>query len=206
MSQAGAGREQQKQRTRAALLRTAREFLTEGREPTIQEVADRAGISRATTYRYYSSVEPLLQEAALDGIAERIDQACIAPGQGGGLAERVETTVTEILNMVFENEALFRAYLRNVAAPDAPRTRGARRIKWLNQAVGADGEDLPPELVERMTQALSLLSGIEAVIVARDVCGLDEVATRELFGWTARAIVKAALEEAARGAAVPPRG
>ncbi len=62
-------RENQRRRTRKDLLRAAAELLREGARPTLAEVAERAMLSRATAYRYFSSIEALLAEAPIDGVA-----------------------------------------------------------------------------------------------------------------------------------------
>lgn len=199
MSQDDVGRVQQKRRTRAALMLAARELLEAGRQPSLQDVADHASISRATTYRYYSSIDLLLQEAVLDGIAAQVDSLQLSFGTrpDAGLEDRVEAVVTAIIDMVLGNEALFRTYLKGVVAGDNRPSRGARRIRWLTEAYGADGKRFPRKLVERMTNALSLLTGIETVITARDVCGLDDAQIRDMVQWTARAILRAALADLA---------
>ncbi|MDB5527623.1 MAG: TetR family transcriptional regulator [Devosia sp.] len=197
MSQADVGRVQQKQRTRNALLLAAREMLGAGREPTLQEVADHAAISRATAYRYYSSIDTLLQEAVLDGIAVQVEGLQLAQNaqDADGLEERVDVAVAAIVDMVLANEALFRTYLKGVVAGDDRQGRGARRIRWLHDAYGSDTTRIPKALVDRLTHALALLTGIETVIVAKDVCGLDDAGTRSLVQWTARAVLTAALRD-----------
>ena len=52
----------QKRRTRAELLRAARQLTEDGHQPSVAEVADHAGISRATAYRYFSKPEELIRE------------------------------------------------------------------------------------------------------------------------------------------------
>lgn len=199
MSQAESGRVMQKQRTRRALLAAARELLDAGTTPTgIQEIADHAGISRATAYRYYASAERLLEEAVLDGIASRVE-ALSLPREGAKPTpqDSLTSTVDAIVDMVLANEALFRTYLRNVVAGDDRQPRGARRIGWLQEALQASGAKLSPGEATRLLHALSLLTGIETVVVSKDVCGLDDVQTRELCRWTAQAIIGAALRDAA---------
>lgn len=197
-SQAGTGRVNQKQRTRSALLAAARHLLEQGALPTLQEIADEASVSRATAYRYYSDTEVLLMEAALDGIAAQVDR--LHPGAGSPATElegRLDLTVQGIVDMVLDNEALFRTYLRGVVAGDRRPERGGRRLRWIGDAIGADRSRFSKKLLERLVNALSLLTGIETVVVSRDVCGLDAAGTRELCLWTARAIIRAAIEEAA---------
>jgi hypothetical protein len=50
----------------------------------------------------------------------------------------------------------------------------------------------------RLMRALMFLCGSEALIVARDALDLDEKAAVEVMCWSARAIVKTAIEEAGR--------
>ncbi len=186
------GRVQQKNRTRRELLVAARELLEQGRTPTIPDVADHAGISRATAYRYYSSIDTLTQEAVLDGLADGI--SAISGSGGGDLAGRVEQLVDRVLDYVLANEALFRAYLRNVVAAEDRPSRGARRVAWLDAAYGVDSSRLSRQMLRRLTGALSLITGIEGVVVAKDVCRYDDDETRALFRWIAAAVLRAALQ------------
>src|SRR5277367_3691273 len=57
------GRANQKERTRQALLAATRALLAEGRAPTIARAAERALVSEATAYRYYSDSQTLLRDA-----------------------------------------------------------------------------------------------------------------------------------------------
>ncbi len=60
------GRSAQKMQTRLTLLAAARALAAEGEQVTVTAAAARAGISRATAYRYFTSSETLAMEAALD--------------------------------------------------------------------------------------------------------------------------------------------
>ena len=193
MSQLEKGRVQQKGRTRGALLLAARELLNGGTEPTIGDVADRAKISRATAYRYYSAVEVLMHEAVLDGIALEID-GFQAEGGEGELSARIELLVERILDMVLRNEAMFRIYLRSTLVGAQGEKRGARRVRWIGEVLGPDRGGLSAAAAGRLTQALSVFTGIETVIALRDVCGLEDKAIREVARWSARALVSAAVQ------------
>ena len=57
------GRTRQKQRTRDQLIAAARELITAGDTPRVEEVAEAAGISRPTAYRYFASQAELLAAA-----------------------------------------------------------------------------------------------------------------------------------------------
>jgi len=60
------GRQKQKLETRKKILETARRLLAAGADYTLDDVAKKASISRATIYRYYSNVNLLSAEAVLD--------------------------------------------------------------------------------------------------------------------------------------------
>ncbi|WP_157961727.1 TetR/AcrR family transcriptional regulator [Acuticoccus kandeliae] len=180
----------QKQRTRHALLAAARALMEEGETATVQAAADRAGISRATAYRYFSRPEALAEEAALDGIAgefEGLDlKAAIAATVDP--ARRAEDVVSAVLTMVADNEALFRNYL-NVVATGAGVSRGARRVRWLREALAPLEAELSPEDFARTINALALLSGIETLIVLKDVCGLERAEMDATVRWIARMLL-----------------
>src|SRR6188508_3231775 len=57
------GRREQKARTRVALVEATRRLLADGVEPTVEEAAASAGISRTTAYRYFPSQRDLLLAA-----------------------------------------------------------------------------------------------------------------------------------------------
>jgi predicted transcriptional regulator YheO len=59
-------RANQKRRTQQALRDAALALFDAGQRPTLQEIADKAMVSRATVYRYFSSVEALIHDAAFD--------------------------------------------------------------------------------------------------------------------------------------------
>jgi AcrR family transcriptional regulator len=54
------GRSSQKQRTRNALVDAARDLIAAGIDPTIEDAAQHASVSRATAYRYFATKRELL--------------------------------------------------------------------------------------------------------------------------------------------------
>src|SRR5919197_965515 len=57
------GRTAQKTRTRTALIEAARELIAAGRNPTVEQAASAASISRTTAYRYFPNQRSLLVAA-----------------------------------------------------------------------------------------------------------------------------------------------
>ncbi len=187
--QDGAERVEQKKRTRNLLLQAAREMMLEGRQPTVPDVADRAGISRATAYRYFSSPAVIAEEATLDAIALRFEDVDFrAALDTPDVAARTENVVSAILTMVIDNEALFRSYLK-IASGNDQASRGARRTRWLREAIAPLEETVPAAELDRLVDALCLLGGIETIVVLKDVCGLERDAIDATARWMARTLV-----------------
>lgn len=76
-------------------------------------------------------------------------------------------------------------------------SRGDRRMGWIANVLARAG--LPAEVRSRTVPALSILCGIEAHIVLEDVCGLAPEEAGEVLKWAARALTRAAMNEAAEG-------
>lgn len=174
---------------RAALLRSAQTLMDAGRTPSVAEVADHAGVSRATAYRQFSSAEAMAAEAALDRIAASIAE--IAPEPAADPAAAVEALVRRVFAMVIANDAAFRTMLR-LALDTGPGGRGGRRLDWARQALAPWRDRFKPAAHDRLVAALALTLGIETWIALRDIAGLDAEAAVETAVWAARAMVAAA--------------
>jgi AcrR family transcriptional regulator len=200
LSQAPSSRTNQKQRTRADLLRAARRLVANGEQPGVAEVADAAGISRATAYRYFSKADDLLREATLEALSDLADPAAAPPDPDISVSERLDGLVARVFALVADNETLFRAFLANsapVAASERP-ARGGRRLDWLRTVLQPIDGQLPPPELDRLIHALSLVTGIETLVVLQDVCGLDRDAADRTARWAAQALLAAATRDGER--------
>lgn len=184
----------QKKRTRSELLRTARRLIEEGSSFSVADVADASGISRATAYRYFSKPEDILREAALDAITENVhlpDEIA----KGGTVEQRLDEMIGQIFRMVAENESVFRAFLSAAVTSDQI-PRSGRRLPWLAEALKPIEKRLSKPAYEDLLAGLSLLTGIEAIIVLRDVCAIDIDRAEKVVRWSAEAMLAKALAEA----------
>lgn len=188
----------QKRRTRTELLRAAREVIEKGGHPSVAEVADLAGISRATAYRYFSTPDEIIREAVLDGVADVIVIPPVKPDSGTAEVEqRLDKLVSDIFQMILGNESVFRALLGSSAVGQSQVRRGARRISWLKEAMAPLESQLPPKQFARLVNALSLLTGIESLVVMRDVCELEPKEAEKVLRWAAKTLLSGALAESA---------
>lgn len=184
----------QKKRTRTELLRTARKMIEEGTSFSVADVADASGISRATAYRYFSKPDDMLREAVLDAVAEKI-RLSEDIASCGTVEERLDEMVTQIFRMVAENESVFRAFL-SASVTNDQMPRAARRLPWLSEALKPIENRLSKPAYENLLAGLSLLTGIEAIVVLRDVCAMDIDRGEKIVRWSAQAMLAKALAEA----------
>ncbi len=73
-------------------------------------------------------------------------------------------------------------------------TRG-HRVDLLRDAIAPLAGNLPPRDFDRLAQALSLIFGVEVLIVLKDIWGLDSAGTMSVAQWAADALVRAAVAE-----------
>jgi AcrR family transcriptional regulator len=190
----------QQRRTRTALVEAVTEAVRRGETPTVAEAAAAAGISRATAYRYFPSQQALLLEVSLDEIGTVPDAGAV---DAGPVETRVDTVIRAFVRMAVKHEGMLRTFLMGTmelwlraqkgGEKEYPLRQG-RRVPWLERAL-EPLQTLSPRQRRRLVVALSMLCGIESLIVGKDVCGCAAAETETASRWAAQAILRAALEE-----------
>lgn len=198
MADAEKGRPNQKSRTRRDLLRAAARLMKDGRTLSLEEIAEEALVSRATAYRYFSGVEALLVEAALD--VAMPDESFFAGDAVLDPAERVLRADAAVAGMIRENEPALRAMLmhslqRGQEGSGLP-VRQNRRTPLIEQALAPVRDKLAPADFNRLSRALALVIGTESMLVFRDVLAIGDDEAAEVRAWMIRALVSDALGNA----------
>jgi AcrR family transcriptional regulator len=195
-----AGRVNQKRRTREALVAAARQLIALGGNPTVEDAAAVASVSRTTAYRYFGDQRSLLV-AAHPEIAATTLLPEDAPADP---AERLDAVVRAFTALILDTEAQQRTMLRLSLEPGEP-DRGAlplrqgRAVGWIAEALEPLLDTLGPERVHGLALAIRSAIGIEALVWLIDIAGLSRQAAAESMAWSAQAMLKAArLESAAR--------
>jgi AcrR family transcriptional regulator len=200
-------REKQKLRTRRALIQAASAMLGEGVTPTVTEAAERADVSRATAYRYFPSQDLLLSEAAVGPTVMTSEELFPEDAEGKAAEEQAEARAAKATlhyyGQACAKETEFRHFLRTAMrfelerkpGDDLPARQG-RRIDAVAGALAPLEEQLTPDAMQRLCHALALLSGVESMVVLRDICGLDTGAGAKVIDWATRALVRQALADA----------
>lgn len=194
------GREKQKGRTRKALLEAASQLAAQGKAPTIAEVAETADISRRTAYRYFPTQEQLLTEVGLEHTRPEIATALAQAASSPDPEVAFDIFVQAVQRAAFQNEALLATMLRlsldrrlGQNSRGEP-VRGKRRVEWIETALTPLRAPLGKKKFARLVSALTLCIGIEAVIALRDIRALEANESIEVSRWTARALIRAAME------------
>lgn len=189
-------RHAQKARTREALLASARELLAEGEPVTVATAAARAGISKATAYRYFSDPAVLAAEA---GLAVKVKPYAEVVADARTTRDRVRAVSAYFFDLALDNEAAFRGFLARTLDAWAAKgdrlhgARGARRVFMFETALADVADELGPDRTTRLVAALTAATGSEAMIALLDVVELDRDAARRTILEMADALLDAYL-------------
>lgn len=203
LSSADAAERGPRARMRRLMLETAMRLMQAGVSPSVSDVAEAAQVSRATAYRYFPTQAAMIQAVVDEALGPILAWHSDEPAP--------ERRVAELFGFAFPRmlayEATHRAALATAlgqwirrqsgaSGDEAPIVRGNRR-KLLCEAAGPLREKMSAAAFDKLTQSLSLIFGIEAIIVLKDIWRLDDAAAQATAQWAARALVDAAIAQAA---------
>ena len=185
------------------LLDTAMALIrSDGRIPSVAELAARSKVSRATAYRYFPS-RSALTTAVIDS-----SLGPVRSFSDDGLAGRER--LHQLFKKTFPRFKEFEAQLRAAAQlqleqwaleragllEEEPYRRG-HRVRILEHAIAPLVGGMPVAIRDRLHHALSVVYGIEPYIVLKDIWGLPNREVERTALWMADALVDAALRESA---------
>jgi AcrR family transcriptional regulator len=188
------------------MIEAAARLMGEGASPSVTEVADAAGVSRATAYRYFPTQESLLAEV----IVPDLEAALAAEALPEDLESRFGAAFATIWSSNIEHEAAYRTMLRRgLERPPGESVereeeagssiRAGRRVRWVRNALAPVRERMDEESFERLVAATCLCVGIESLVVLRDVCGLEAREAEEVARWAAFALLRDSLHASSDG-------
>ncbi len=188
------GRRNQKARTRDALVAAARALLAAGTEPTVEEAAAVAAVSRTTAYRYFPN-----QHALVGAAYPEIDQVSLLPPDPPADPEqRLDLVMRGATRIVLDWEqqlrAALRLSLRPGADPTGPVMRRGRAIGWICEALAPLAETHPDLDRRQLAVAIRSATGIEAFVWLVDVAHTPRDEAVVSMRWTARAMLRAAID------------
>jgi len=194
------GRPNQRQRTRQDLLNAASQLMKQGGRPSLEEIAEKALVSRATAYRYFPNVETLLLEASFDIATPQAadlfpDDAVTDP------VSRVQRVDAALHDMILANETPLRTMLAHSLGHAVREAKDAtvplrqnRRSPLIDAALKPVRGQFKAGTIDTLSKALALVIGTEGMIVVKDVLQLDDADARKVKRWAIRALVEAAMK------------
>jgi AcrR family transcriptional regulator len=168
---------------------------------TVAAVAERAGVSRATAYRYFVSNDAVTVWATRPMSAEPSAAEIPATPEPEALGDRAARLVRDQGVWAFEHERELRALLALSLAPDAEQRGVSRRGRMRRSQWIEDGllkylpDSITAEHRTRLAAALTPLFGSDAVVWTQDAAELDQEHALDLMAWIARTLLEATLRD-----------
>jgi AcrR family transcriptional regulator len=182
------------------LLDEAVTLVRRGRIPSVAEVAQSAGVSRATAYRYFPSRSKLVSAVIAEALApvqRAVPQAGDPKARLHQLLDRTYSRFAEYephmraaLQLALEHQSLEAAGLLE----EEPFRRG-QRTEILATTIAPLKSKLKPAAYQRLLKALAVVYGIEPMVILKDICGASDRETEAVVRWMMDALVDAALSE-----------
>ncbi|WP_198439897.1 TetR/AcrR family transcriptional regulator [Pareuzebyella sediminis] len=189
------GRKRQKLTTRRKILQAANELLKSKRTLSMEAIASKAGISRATVYRYYSSTDSIATELILQLNVPSGDSLKVK-FNNQPLMDALLGIQETYLDFIFGNEIPSKKFLGAMLSSSDPKLeRGQNRITAIRNFFDDNETGLSEGAKKNLTHVAVLLMGIEAIMVTKDVCKLTNVQSRETLRWGLEMLVKGCLAE-----------
>lgn len=187
------------------MLQTATRLMQAGAIPSVSEVAEAAEVSRATAYRYFPSQAALVQAVVDEALGPILGWRSRSKDAERRVASLLDTGMPRIEQF----EATFKAALKlsldqwtqreaGILGDEPTFARGHRR-DLLADALAPLKDQVDPRVFIRLTQALSLIFGVEAVVVLKDIWGLNGDEMLSVAQWAAQALIRSAVMESSTG-------
>lgn len=185
------GRTKQKLQTRTLIIQTAKKMLDKPQSITLEDVAKAASVSRATIYRYFPSIDMLFSEAAIHldyKTPESLNEELV----GLAVSDKIRLIQKYYNNFGLQNEVAYRRHLSVVmleAIKNTEKLRGGRRIQALKIALQPLKSTMAKANWDRLINAAAILSGFDAIVICKDVCGLDDRDAINLLEWMIELVI-----------------
>jgi AcrR family transcriptional regulator len=176
-------------------------MMQAGQTPSVTSVAEAAGVSRATAYRAFPSQAALVGAVVDEGLGPILSWSSKSTDAEARVVDLLETSMPRIL----EFEATFKAALKLTleqwaerqagTSTDEPPFRRGHRVELLQQAIAPLRGVLPKTQFTRLAKALSLVYGLEVLVILKDIWGLKAGEVQSVSSWAGRALVRAAITE-----------
>lgn len=196
-----AGRENQRTRTRVAIVAAARTLLQSGSPMTMAVVAESALVSEATAYRYFPDLISLLSEAVA-GLWPTPAEALKPVERSDDPVERVAFATEFLLRGVLAYEGSVRAMMSaTIVRPETAGQRPGIRFGLIDQALIPLNDTLAltdPEAFAQLKRDLAVVVSSEALFALIDLSRLSANEAIASVVHTATTLTDAAVHNGGR--------
>ena len=154
---------------------------------SVQEVADRAGVSHRTVYRHFPT-----REALLEGLSDAVDQRILAQG-GGEIPDEFDSLygVVSLHYELFSRQARALEAAVRFGVGAAVETRGRKqRTERFREVLERGIDGITPEDAAMASTVIRHLAGSRSWLAMRE-SGLDAQAATETASWAVAVLLDA---------------
>lgn len=183
-----------------ALMDTAMHMLEEGWFPSITELAEAAGVSRATAYRYFPTQSDLVAYV----VDESLGPIKTWESDEKTVSKRIEGLLHFTYRQLEMHEGALRAALqvslqqwaatRAQKPTKVPLVRGNRR-RLLAMVASPWKDKVSEDDFNRFLHGFSVIYGTEVFLVLKDIWGLELDEIQNVVQWMGKAMVRQFEEE-----------
>lgn len=179
------------------LREAARAQLRDNGPMTVPAIARRAGVSRATAYRYLLNNDAVLLWATRPMAAEALDLSTLE-SEPGDLPSRAAALVRRAGEWAFDHEHELRAVLAVSLQPGTENVRQGRmqRDQWIETLLADLPDNVSTAARDRLAAALTSLFGADAIVWTRDAAQLSVPTALDTMAWMAHTLVLNTLRQA----------
>lgn len=191
-----------RKRTYVLLVTTALDLFEKGAMPSVSELAQEAGVSRATAYRYFPTQSDLITAT----VNESLGPILTWRPQSEKTEERIDELLSYAFPRMFEHEGALRAALQAslqqwaqsrsvpLGTKDKRLERGNRK-DILTMVTSPMKADYPQDIIDKVIRAFSVIYGSEIFLVLKDIWKMEDSQVTELAQWIAKAIMNQAMAD-----------
>ncbi len=174
VSAGGAGRTNQKTRTRMALINACRALVQGGASVTMAAVARAALVSEATAYRYFPDLVSLLNDT-LDGLWPSPSEVLHPLAHVTDPVARIAFAAEFFLRRILAYQGAVRAMIAaTITQPTVAAMRPGLRFIWIDYALEPTALAFADaEAFTRLKRDLSVVISPETLFTLTDLCGLS---------------------------------
>lgn len=179
-------RQQQQEMTRNRIMEALVALITEGRiaDFTVRDVADKAGVSYGSVYRYYPTREALLD--GLDPWSQQFTQHTPMPDRLEEVPQAMRAALAG-----FESRAEEAVAVHSALTALNMRTQGSRtRDERLRNLIAAAVPELSEAEQRKASAILRHIGGVAGWMAMRQRFGLSAEETAEALGWATEVLIR----------------